>query len=99
LGFQDDLLVDRLVLEQENWLLHEGEPIPETVEVQVRYRSRPFSARMERKASGTEITLDEPTVAPADGQSMVVYAGDRVLGGGVLAESNRLRLTPSTTNQ
>jgi len=99
LGFQDDLLIDRLVLEQENWLLHQGESVPETAEIQVRYHSRPYPARIERKSSGTEITLLEPTAAPAAGQSMVLYAGDRVLGGGVLAKSSRLRLTPSPTNQ
>ncbi len=94
LGFQDDLLIDRLVLEQENWLLHEGEVVPEMVEVQIRYRSRAYPARLERKSTGTEITLLEPTVAPADGQSMVIYAQDRVLGGGILSKSHRVRLTP-----
>jgi len=99
LGFQEDLRIDHLVLEQENWLLHDGEPIPASVEVQIRYRSRPYPARLERKPTGSEITLLEPTLAPADGQSMVVYAEDRVLGGGILAKSSRLRLTPSPTNQ
>lgn len=99
LGFQDDLLIDGLLLEQENWLLHDTETLPETLEVQIRYRSRPFAARVIRKATGSEIHLLEPTVAPAGGQSMVVYDGDRVVGGGILAKSTRLRLTPSPTNQ
>lgn len=96
LGLQDDLLVDRLELEQENWLLHESETVSDHLEVQVRYRSKPVPCRLVRSPNApTVIELAEPTVAPADGQSMVVYHGDRVLGGGVLAKSDRVRLTPS----
>lgn len=95
LGLQDDLLVDRLFLEQENWLLHEGEPLPSGLEVQVRYRSRAASCRVVATDTGTEILLDSPIVAPADGQSMVVYHQDRVVGGGILRKSVRVRLTTS----
>ena len=84
LGAASDLLADALELEQENWLLQEGEDMPESVTVQVRYRSAPIPCRVERGARGTRLLLAEPASAPAPGQSMVVYDGDRVLGGGVL---------------
>jgi tRNA-specific 2-thiouridylase len=95
LGVQDDLLVDHLVLEQENWLLHDTEVLPEELEVQVRYRSRAIPAKVVRHESGTEIILQEPSLAPANGQSMVIYHQDRVIGGGILSKSDRLRLTPT----
>lgn len=95
LGPQDDLLVDRLFLEQENWLLHESETLPGNLEVQVRYRSRASSCRVVATGGGTEIVLEAPIVAPADGQSMVIYHQDRVVGGGILRKSARVRLTSS----
>ncbi len=93
LGTQEDLLVNHLVLEQENWLLHPDEALPEGLEVQVRYRSGPIPARVARKESGTEIFLSKPSLAPASGQSMVIYHQDRVIGGGILSKSEPLRLT------
>lgn len=84
LGVASELLADALELEQENWLLHEGESMPESVTVQVRYRSPAIPCRVERTAEGTRLRLLAPATAPAPGQSMVVYAGDRVIGGGVL---------------
>ncbi len=99
LGTQDDLFVDHLLLEQENWLIYDSEPLPEPLEVQVRYRSSAVPCTVSRRETGTEIALREPVTAPANGQSMVVYHGNRVVGGGILAESRRVRLTPSSTNQ
>lgn len=84
LGTAGELLSRSLALEQENWLLHDGEPMPESVTVRMRYRSRPTPCRIDRTGRSTRIELLEPGSAPAPGQSMVVYAGDRVVGGGVL---------------
>lgn len=76
-------------------MLHDGEPLPADLEVQVRYRSRATPCRAILRGSGTEIELDAPIVAPADGQSMVIYHQDRVVGGGILRKSVRVRLTTS----
>ena len=84
LGVASELLCHALELEQENWLLHDGEPMPESVTVQVRYRSAPLPCVVVRGPEGSRIELREPATAPAPGQSMVLYAGDRVIGGGVL---------------
>jgi len=88
LGTAADLQVSSLELEQENWLLADDEPFPEDLSVRLRYRSRAIPCRVERReGEPTRIVLDEPSLAPARGQSMVVYAGDRVLGGGVLMQA------------
>jgi tRNA-specific 2-thiouridylase len=91
LGVAAQLQVSALVLENENWLLADGEPMPESVTVRMRYRSGAKPCTVERApGSPTRIVLAEPALAPAAGQSMVVYDGDRVLGGGILARAERV---------
>jgi tRNA-specific 2-thiouridylase len=84
LGPAEDLMVSQLVLEQENWLCTEDELNVEDLHVQVRYRGAAIPCTVHRNPEGTRIALQMPTIAPAPGQSMVVYRGDRVMGGGVL---------------
>lgn len=61
--------------------------IPERLMVQVRYRQRPVPARFERGPGDTfELGFDDPLFAVTIGQSAVLYDGDRLLGGGVIAE-------------
>jgi tRNA-specific 2-thiouridylase len=72
-------------LEEVNWLadpLGVGEPC----EVQVRHRSAAVRAEV-TEVAGEQVTLRllEPARAVAPGQSGVLYRGDEVLGGGVIA--------------
>jgi tRNA-specific 2-thiouridylase len=65
-----------------NWLI---EP-PETTlrcAVKLRAREEPRSATIACAAGGALVTLDQPAL-PAPGQACVFYAGDRVLGGGII---------------
>jgi tRNA-specific 2-thiouridylase len=83
-GTADELLGHRVVLRGVNWLV---DPLPsgEDCEVQVRYRARPVAARVSAVADeggAVELQLAEPVRAITPGQSGVLYAGDRVLGGG-----------------
>jgi tRNA-specific 2-thiouridylase len=59
----------------------------------VRHRSRPAAAEIVR-IDGTEIelALDEAVAAIAPGQSLVLYDGDRVLGGGLIERGMRASL-------
>src|SRR5690606_10953467 len=79
----------RLVADRRNFLCDEAE-LPERVMAQVRYRQRPEPATL-RLLDGDrfELVFDEPQFAVAVGQSAVVYDGDRLLGGGVIAERPR----------
>jgi tRNA-specific 2-thiouridylase len=54
-------------------------------DVQVRYRSKPVSARISLSDPGTfHIKLLEPVRAISPGQSAVIYDGNMVVGGGVI---------------
>ena len=84
LGRRDDLLGRGLVARELNWL---GEPTPvgSRVSVQVRHRATPAAAEVIRVAGEEiELALDEAVSAITPGQSVVLYEGERVLGGGVI---------------
>jgi len=84
-GPVEELEARAVTLDDVNWLaepLHPGD----RCEVQIRYRARPAAAEV--RAAGPdslELALLEPVRAVAPGQSGVLYRGDRVLGGGILA--------------
>ena len=58
---------------------------PTRVEAKIRYRHAPAAATVVRSGED-ELTLrfDEPQRAIARGQSLVLYRGDRVIGGGII---------------
>jgi tRNA-specific 2-thiouridylase len=56
-------------------------------EVQVRHRGKPLPARIEADGDRVEVTLLEPAVGVAPGQSAVFYRGEEVLGGARIAAS------------
>ena len=51
--------------------------------MKLRAREAPREATVQTVAGVTTVTLDEPAL-PAPGQACVFYAGDRVLGGGIM---------------
>lgn len=54
-------------------------------DIKIRYRSEPTKARLEVRDDGIVAHLSEPVFGVAKGQALVVYDGDCVLGGGVIA--------------
>jgi tRNA-specific 2-thiouridylase len=60
-------------------------PQSASVGVQVRYRSAAAAARFEETAAGLRLEFAEPQHGVAPGQSAVLYDGDEVLGGGIIA--------------
>jgi tRNA-uridine 2-sulfurtransferase len=53
--------------------------------VQVRHHAAPARAEIVRRdGDEIELALDEPVSAISPGQSLVIYSGERVLGGGVI---------------
>jgi tRNA-specific 2-thiouridylase len=88
-GPREALLGSGIVAREVNWL---GVPpsIGDALEVQVRHRSAPARAHLLRcDGEEIELALDEPVSAIAPGQSLVLYDGDRVLGGGVIERGRR----------
>jgi len=84
-GSEADLLATAVAVEELNWLADPLQP-GDRCEVQLRYRSQAVSAVVS-EASDTSIrlALDAPARAVAPGQSAVLYRGEQVLGGGVIA--------------
>ncbi|MDZ7801531.1 MAG: tRNA 2-thiouridine(34) synthase MnmA [Trueperaceae bacterium] len=72
-----------LTADRVNFLCHEDE-LPARVQAQVRYRQTPAPARLERTGDGVRVHFDAPRFAVTVGQSVVLYDGERLLGGGVI---------------
>jgi tRNA-uridine 2-sulfurtransferase len=84
IGPRDELLGRGVIARDVNWLV-ETPSVGARLEIQVRHRSAPARAEIVRlDADEIELALDEPVSAIAPGQSLVIYDGDRVLGGGLI---------------
>jgi tRNA-specific 2-thiouridylase len=67
-------------------LLVEPEELPKTLEVQVRYRTKPVQGVVELLEGGRmRVQFAQPQFAVTPGQSVVLYQGSRLLGGGFIA--------------
>lgn len=64
--------------------LQAGVSLPLDCEVAVRYRGQPVAARVSSSESGVVVDFRDPVAAVVKGQFAVFYAGERVLGGGVI---------------
>ncbi|HVL81220.1 MAG TPA: tRNA 2-thiouridine(34) synthase MnmA [Actinomycetota bacterium] len=64
-------------------------PPPDGAELEavVRYRGEPVRAVFTSTAAGFGLTFERPVRAVAPGQSVVLYSGDEVVGGGVIARA------------
>ena len=91
IGRREELLGRGVVAREVNWLV-DAPTVGTHVEVQVRHRAAPAAAEILRvDAREVELALDEPIAAITPGQSLVVYAGERVLGGGIIESARRAR--------
>jgi tRNA-specific 2-thiouridylase len=82
------LATSRVRLREVNWI-GDG-PIPEdglSVAVKLRSAAPAAAARMRRSEAGIVLDLAEPQHGVAPGQAGVIYAGDRLLGGGWIARA------------
>lgn len=83
-GGVDDLLCDGVELASVVW---NGAPVSGGVTAQTSAHGEPVGATVEASVMGrTVLRWSEPRRRVAPGQSVVVYRGDLVLGGGIVAE-------------
>jgi tRNA-specific 2-thiouridylase len=91
IGPREELLGRGVVAREVNWLV-DAPSVGAHVEVQVRHRSTPAKAEIVRlDHDEIELALDEPVSAIAPGQSLVIYDGERVLGGGFIERGSGQR--------
>ena len=85
IGPREELLGRGIIAREMNWLVSEEPGVGERVQVQIRHHASPAAAEIVRVAGNEiELALDEPVSAISPGQSLVLYDGARVLGGGVI---------------
>ncbi len=82
-GTYEDLLVDGCTVAEMSFT---HEPIVDGahVEVKVRYRAEPVGATARRVGERWRFAFDDRQVRPAPGQTLVMYDGEYVLGGGII---------------
>ncbi len=81
LGTHDDLACQELQADRANWLVPQ---IPETFRcrAQIRYRHEAADAEVRVEGQRIHVRFDEPQYGVTPGQAVVLYEGERVLGGG-----------------
>ncbi len=88
IGDEEDLLSRRLWAEKISWTAET--PAAEfRATVKVRYKSPAVAATVRVLGDGIEVEFDRPLRAITPGQAAVVYDGDRVIGGGIIARTER----------
>lgn len=89
IGPRDELLGSGVIAREVNWLT-EAPSIGSHINVRVRHRAPLASGELIRhQGDEIEIALDEPVSAITPGQSLALYDGDRVLGGGFIESAAR----------
>lgn len=82
LGTKDDLGRTRLQADRLNWLVPDPPPSIRCT-AQIRYHHEPAACRVTTCGPDRiDVEFDEPQYGVAPGQALVMYDGDRVLGGG-----------------
>ncbi|MSR62383.1 MAG: tRNA 2-thiouridine(34) synthase MnmA [Planctomycetes bacterium] len=79
-----------LVAGELNWIGFDPPAGPFRAEVQVRYRHQAVPATITLADGEAQVVFDEPEAAVAPGQGAALYHGERLLGGGWIARTERV---------
>ena len=79
---REDAARKEVLLDGMHWIGN-APVLPLRAQAQARYREEPHDATIVDSGNGIKIIFNEPHIA-APGQSLVVYEGERCLGGGVI---------------
>ena len=89
IGPRDELLGRGVVAREVNWLV-DPPAVGAEIEVQIRHHASAARGTLVRIADDEiEIVLQEAVSAITPGQSLVLYDGARMLGGGVIERARR----------
>ena len=92
IGPREELLGRGVIARGLNWLVDPAPAVGDRVGVRVRHRAPIVPAEIVRiEGDEIELALDAPVRAIAPGQSLVIYDGDRVLGGGFIEAAQAAR--------
>jgi tRNA-specific 2-thiouridylase len=92
IGPRSELLGNGVVAREVNWLTSEVGRQRCDISVQVRHHAAAVSGTLIRDTGDEiELALDQPVAAITPGQSIVLYDGDRVLGGGIIESARGAR--------
>lgn len=85
LGREEELFSDTVFIKNLNIVGAEKITSPVEVEAMVRYNQKPQKATCYPEDKGvTKVVFLNPQRAPSSGQSLVMYIGDRLFGGGII---------------
>ncbi|HLF78520.1 MAG TPA: tRNA 2-thiouridine(34) synthase MnmA [Dehalococcoidia bacterium] len=87
IGDDEDLLSSRLWADKPSWVAGHPPSAEFEASVKVRYKSPPAPAFIRVHDGLIEVELKQPLRAVTPGQAAVIYDGDRVLGGGIIART------------
>ena len=94
-GRRDDLLGNRVSASGVNWLTDSPPCEGDTVEVRIRHRAPLARGSIVDVNEGfVEIALEQSVAAISPGQSVAIYNGERLLGGGFIEPAQRARSLP-----
>jgi tRNA-specific 2-thiouridylase len=94
IGTREELLGRGVIAREVNWLA-ERPSVGAVVGVRVRHRAPIAMGEIVRIDGGEiEIALDEPVAAITPGQSIVLYDGAKVLGGGFIEAAHQMERRP-----
>lgn len=92
IGPREELFGRGVIARGINWLVNPSPSVGDRVGVRVRHRAPIVPSEIIRiDADEIELALDEPALSIAPGQSLVLYDGDRVLGGGFIESARTAR--------
>ena len=85
LGKNEDLFRDTLVAHEINLIATDKLTAPIRAEAKIRYSAQPAPCTVEQTDTDTlTVRFDTPQRAITGGQSLVLYDGDTVIGGGII---------------
>ncbi|MEO5903111.1 MAG: tRNA 2-thiouridine(34) synthase MnmA, partial [Gemmatimonadaceae bacterium] len=94
IGPRDELLGSGVIAREVNWIA-DAPRVGDQVQVRVRHRApMAFGELIRDDGNEIEIALDEPVAAITPGQSVALYDGRRVLGGGFIESAARPLRSP-----